>query len=145
MKRVLVLFVVLGMVVGSLTAAEAAKKKKKKKPAARVVTANYAPASDGGLIIFRLGTAPGVSLTQVPFTPTAKERKVSIAITDDSGQPVRASLAQSESELSDFCGKTDAPVMIAPGVEIQLKLFSGTCGSGVGVMTQGKITATFSQ
>ena len=129
------------MVVGSLTTAEAAKKKKKNKPAPRVVTADYAPFSDGGKIIIGLG----VSLTQIPFTPLAKERKVSIVITDDSGLPVRGRIAQADSDLSEFCGKTEAPVAITPGVEFEVELFTGPCGIGVGVMTQGTIKATFSQ
>ncbi len=142
-KRAVVLFLVLGMVVGGITTAEA--KKKKKKPAPRVVTTDYAPASDGGSIIIAPATA-GVSVTQVPFVPLSTEKKVSVVIADDAGQPVRARISQSESNLTDyFCGKTDAPVSVAPGVEIFVEIFSGPCGSGVSVATQGTVTATFTQ
>ena len=144
MKRALVLFLVLGIVVGGFATAEA-KKKKKKKPAPRVVTADYAPLSDGGQIILNVGAAPGASLTQVSFVPTTKERKVSIAMTDDSGLPARGRVTQAEADLSGiFCGKTDAPVSIAPGVEISVEVFSGVCGSGAAVGSEGTIKATFS-
>ena len=142
MKRILVLFLVLGIAVGSLATASAAKKKK---PKPRVVMADYGPDPTGSLIRVDLGT-PGTSIAQVPFTPTATERKVSVALADDSGQPVRGRVRQDDSDISGyFCGKTSAPVRIAAGAEILVELFSGTCGSGAGVATEGTITATFTR
>ena len=143
-KRILILFLVLGVVVGSLTTATAAKKKK---PKPRVVMADYAPDPTGSLIRVDVGT-PGTSFAQVPFAPTATERKVSVAITDDSGQLVRGRVRQADSDMSGyFCGKTSAPVRIAAGAEILVEVFSGTCSSGTGVAaaTQGTITATFTR
>ena len=140
MKRALVLFLVLGIVAGSLTSATAAKKKK---PKPRVVTAEYGP-NPTGVIRIDIGN-PGTSITSIPFVPRAKERKVSVAIADDSGQLVRARVMQDGADGSDyFCGKTSAPVPINHAVEIQVVLYSGVCGSGAGVATKGVITATFS-
>lgn len=142
-KRALVLFLVLGIVVGSLTTASAAKKK----PKPRVVMADYGPDPTGSLIRVDVGT-PGTSFAQVPFAPTATERKVSVSITDDSGQLVRGRVRQADSDMSGyFCGKTSAPVRIAAGGEILVEVYSGTCssGTGVGAATQGTITATFTR
>lgn len=138
------LALILGIIVGGINIAEAAGKKTKKM-GFRVVEKDYAPGSDGGRMLVA-PYAAAVTLTQVSFAPRLKEAHVSVTITDDSGQPVPARITQNDSDMSGwFCGRTDAPVTIARGLEIEVWVYSGPCDNAVGLGTRGTITATFSR
>lgn len=80
------------------------------------------------------------------------ENQVSISIEDTSGQDVAASITQDldgdgmADTGVDFCTKTDSPVGIAPGYEVDVFIFSGPCTTppGPGAATSGTVTGTFS-
>jgi hypothetical protein len=81
-----------------------------------------------------------------------RERYVSVVVLDTAGRPVLAELTQdyngdSGPELSKvFCGATDQPVRIRPGVETRVYLYAGTCEDGsVSAPTTGTVRATFTR
>lgn len=80
------------------------------------------------------------------------ERFVSATVTDASGRPVLAELAQDYNgdtgpELSvPFCGSTESPVRIKPGVETLVYVYAGTCEDGaVSAPTSGSVRAVFTR
>ena len=148
MKRFVVLVAILGLLVGSVSTAEAAKKKKKK-PYSRVFEATYAnPAPGiGGVVTIsgQGGTADSPAL--------ANERFLSIDIVDDAGQPVYWGLSHQDENgdgagdiVTGGCGKTDTPLEIIPGYSYTVTVTTGpgaeapTCP---GVATSGTIKLTF--
>lgn len=154
MKKILVLLMVVGLVVGSIATAEAGKKKKKKKPVRteRVAESAYeAPA---------IGAPSGVG---VCFRPTnscgdiatgGDELWVKIDIDDASGTATAFTLGQdtdpdtpgTETTFGDFCGTTgDDLIQIEPG--LPLIVFPWAFGDVVcpgAFGTQGTIKATLS-
>lgn len=150
MKKVVVTAIVIGLVAGSLAAPAVAKKKKAKK-VERVVELTYDLGATG------VGTPLG---TGVCFRPTnscgdipvgSTEKFISVEIKDATGLPVSFSLTQdtdpdsfgSESDLGDFCGKTDEPIAVEPGFNVIV--FPWTLGPGCGsAATTGTVTAKLS-
>ena len=152
MKRFIVLIAILGLIVGSVTTAEAAKKKKKnKKPYSRVFEATYAnPAPGiGGVVTIggQGGTADSPAL--------ANERFLSIEIIDDAGQPVYWGLSHQDEGgdgagdiVAGGCGKTDTPLEIIPGYSYTITVTTGPGASAPtcpGVATAGTIKLTFTE
>lgn len=147
MKRVLVLFLILGMVAGGLTTAEAAKKKRKKKPkrVERVLEYRYEQPSVGAT------GAGGVTLNPAVATG-ADETYISVEQTDDvSPVPnVRFSWDTDGDGTRDtgvnICGgKTEEPVELPGGVELGVFTYPTGGAACPGTFnTTGTIKITFS-
>ena len=84
----------------------------------------------------------------------AGERFVMVAIEDATGTTVPAVITQDvdgdgEADTeADFCGATEKPVAIEPGVELTVSMQHGFCDGvtgAFGAFTEGTITATFSR
>ena len=149
MKRFLVLFLVLGLLMGSIATAEA--KKKKPKKVSRVAEGTYDAPS---LILVGTCSSSG-AVGCVSLITGANEYFVSAEITDQSGQPVYVSIqsdangdAQDDTSHGSFCGKTDAPISVPPGTDLHFWVGvtpdPGIAGCVPGAGTSGKVTATFS-
>ncbi len=152
MKRTLIIALVLGLVFGALTTAEAAKKKKKPKKTERTVEGSYdAPplviagtcAQSGAIGCVSIATGPGEA-----FITKAK-------VTDAHGQPVVVGVsANTDGQIGDdvsfgeFCGELTEPMPIEPGVE--LHFWVGTIADIVGqacapgLATTGTVSVTLS-
>ena len=158
MKRVLALTMILGLLVGSITTAEAQKKKKEKKvvKVERVVEAVYqcpcgvwTPVQSAGFWL--AGGAIGGALV-----PTGADDKfVEVEVSDASGQNVFIGMAQNvdgtdnfaEVPVGDVCGSTEEPISIPnPGVQVDIFVYMGTCSDMAtpSIATSGTITLTFS-
>lgn len=80
--------------------------------------------------------------------PTDKrDRRVALEVVDASGRPVRAevyTMSGGDHYLS-FCGATDEPVRVTPGIELLVHVIPGTCPDGATVSspTTGTVKATF--
>lgn len=94
------------------------------------------------------------STSSATFRTRSNERFVSVVIQDDSGLAVPASITQDldgddEADTTyDFCGSTEHPVAVEPGVPVTVVREYGSCGaaedpSQYGVWTTGTVTATF--
>lgn len=152
MKRTLVLLMILGLIVGSVTTAEA--KKKKPKKVTRTVELAYA-APGFGLATAGVGCSPALgSCGEVPTGPD--DRYLKVTLTDASGTPTAFQLSQDtepgdptntiETEIGTFCGTTgDKPVEILPGFEITIFPWAWgdiVCPTGFG--TTGTMTVELS-
>lgn len=139
MRKLLALCLAAGLVVASLTTAEAAGKKSK-----RVAKAEYiAPA-----YFYWAPTGDNIGGASFPTGPS--EKFVSVQIKDRAGTPVSAGVGQDPEgdgtvTTTRFCTKTEKPVAITPGLEITVFVFVGPCTEpmGPGFATQGEIIATF--
>lgn len=124
MKRILVLVMVLGLVVGSTVTADAAKKKKKKKKPQKVerqVTGTYQ--STGVVAAGTCAQTDAINCVRIPAAST--ERFVSAVVNDDTGQAVPVSVKadldgdnRTETLYGVFCGETEEPIEIEPGIEV---------------------------
>ena len=161
MKRLLVVTMILGLVFGSLAAADAKKKKKPGGPVRmeEVIEVPYEGSHLGASTPVRTG---GVCLVDqsLPFhclsaTPTIKDaRYVRIEVSDATGQKVGGFISQGDVDgdgLNDgfggFCGAHAEPVeMNTPSEPIAISLYMGICSdaSGPSIATTGTITVTFS-
>ena len=141
MKRLMVTFLVLGLVFASVATAEAAKKKKPKKPYVRVVEGTYDNPAPGIGGIVTLNGAGGT--LDVPTG--AKEYYMSVEVIDGSGQNTYFGIAEGGSIVAGGCGKTAEPMSITPGGAYNITV---TMGPGleapdcVGVATTGTIKVT---
>jgi hypothetical protein len=168
MKRILVLLVlgvILGLVLGSIAAADVGKKKKKGKPSPsperieRVVEFEYTcpcgPRVLGNGVGWQLGGATGENIGGgvVAFDPSI-ENFLKAEVKDDFGQMVgvRISMDTDPDDMSvnntvaDICGATTDPIEM-PDVEAEFRVFInvGTCIDGTpSFPTQGVITFTLS-
>ena len=150
MRKAIIVALVLGLVAGSLSAPAVAKKKKPKK-VERVVELTYDLGATGAGAPVGTGAClrPTNSCGDIPTGST--EKYVTVEITDAAGLPVAFSLTQdtdpdaigSESDLGEFCGKTEEPIAIEPGFTIVV--FPWTVGPACGsVATTGTVKATLS-
>src|SRR5688572_1748695 len=152
MKRFLVVFMVLGLIAGSVATAEA---KKRPKRVQRTVEARY----NGNWLPFgtRVCDAPSGGIGGCVWIETrATEAFLSAKVTDAHGQPVFVEVVAWSSdsiypiELGDFCGETDAPISFDPGTTLDLWVgqhvwHPGAAGSCEGTMgTTGTISVTLS-
>lgn len=109
------------------------------------------PVHPYGVHLCNRGGALGESRGCVEFGVRPMERFVNVVVEDASGLSVPAYI-QIGDDNSDkwipFCGTTEAPVKIKPGVEIAIRVFAyrsvnlPTC---VGTATQGVVNVTFSK
>ena len=96
------------------------------------------------------------STSTLTIRTRSHEHFVTVAIRDDSGFVVPASVTQDvdgddEADMSyDFCGSTEDPVAVEPGVPVKIVRTYGSCNgvddpSQYGVWTNGSVTATFTR
>lgn len=98
----------------------------------------------------RPGSTSGqVTLGFAEFETLPAEKKVSLAISDTSG---RAVLAQAGQDVDgdgridweqDFCASTERPITITGGVDLQVFVLEGECGSDQSIPTTGSVQAIF--
>jgi hypothetical protein len=82
-----------------------------------------------------------------------RERFVSVTVTDSSGRPVVAEVAQltngNQTQIlsSMLCGETDRPVKVNPGMHVYVYVYygQGCGGEAVSAPTSGTITAVFTR
>jgi hypothetical protein len=161
MKRIAVLLMIIGLIAGSMTAAEAKKKRKPPVPVRReeVIEVPYQGANIG--ISSPAATSGGCLVDQtVPFhclsaVPTfAEAAYVKIEVIDATGQKAGGFVSQGDTDgdgISDgygqFCGGHAAPIpMATPGAPLDISLYMGICSdaSGPSIVTTGTIKVTFS-
>ena len=144
MKRLLVLMMVLGLAIGA-TAADAGPKKKKK----RKTTGTYQ--STGVVAVGFCSQTDATNCVRIPSGPG--ERFVSAVVHDGTGQAVPVSVKadldgdnRTEKLYGVFCGKTDKPIKIDPGVEITfwVGITSDNATKACPPPTSGSIDVTFS-
>lgn len=148
MKRFLVLFLILGLVVGSVATAEAGKKKKPKKVEREAESVYDTPAIGHPDLIVGCSGSTGCA----NFGIGPKERFISLEIVDSAGLPVYGSASQDldgdnfGDEGFNFCGKTDEPMPIHPGVELNIFISAagGTSPPCAGAATSGTVKAVIS-
>ncbi|MDQ3646509.1 MAG: hypothetical protein M3345_06170 [Actinomycetota bacterium] len=149
MKRFLVTFMILGLVLGSVATAES---KKKPRRSERTVEGTYqAPA------LFLYGACDDSGgIGCVSFTTKPNERFLTAKVVDAHGLPVFVLVrnevdgfpAQGAETYGTFCGETTQPIAVPPREDLQFwvgaaasPLLEG-CYPGIG--TSGTITTTFS-
>lgn len=148
MKKALIFALVIGLIAGSMAAPATAKKKKKKKPVKveRVVEAHYT----GGFPISLYGTVAGNTIGGGSFPSSGEEKYVTIEVTDSSGTAISGSVGQdpegdsTTTEKGTFCGATEEPIEIDPGIDVTVYVTQGQCGGGPSIVTEGTIKVTFS-
>jgi hypothetical protein len=150
MKRSIVLFLVLGMIFGSIASAEAAKKKKPKK-VSRTVEGSYdAPA----LIVAGTCSQTG-AVGCVAIQTTLAEKFLTASVTDQHGQAVYVSVQadtdgnnQDDVVYGSFCGETTEPIAVDPGAALHLWVGvtpdPAMAGCAPAAATSGTVSATLS-
>lgn len=116
---------------------------------ARVVSREYS--QPNGIVIAGVVYAFFDLTADVPaFSARSGERKVSISIADDLGQPARGHIhldRDGDGELDgarDFCGSTSKPLTITARSTLRVSVVGGTCADGTPAFaTSGTVTATF--
>lgn len=125
MKRFLIMFMVLGLLAGSMATAEAAKRAKKPIRVERTVEGSYDTqfVPFAGMVTHTCphGNAPTVGCFTVQTR--TKEAFLEAAVTDAHGQPVLVTVTgpgsdQDWIEYGTFCGETKEPISFDPGVEL---------------------------
>ena len=152
MKRSLVMFMVIGLIFGSIATAEAGKKRKPKK-VERTVELAYQTPSPGmsgvfGACMAVLGV-DGTACIDVPIS--GSEAFVSVSVTDATGQPTNFDLAQdSDSAQPGFeifasgCGETSEAIPVTPGLPVRVSVSALGGPDCPGAATTGSVSATFS-
>lgn len=155
MKRYIAIIMILGLVVGSITTAEAAKKKKKKKApkkTERTVEGGY----DAPPLVIAGTCAQSGAIGCVSIATGPKEAFITKAtVTDAHGLPVVVGVsANTDGQIGDdvsygeFCGELEEPMQIDPGVELHFwvgviaDVVSQRCAPGLA--TTGTISVTLS-
>lgn len=153
MKRFLVLFLILGLTIGSIATAEAGKKKKKRPAAPAKITREAESVYDTpaighpDLVVGCSGSTGCAS-----FALGADETYISLEIVDSAGLPVYGSASQDldGDQLGDegfnFCGKTTEPMLVTPGVQLNIFISAagGTNPPCPGAATSGVVKAVIS-
>lgn len=151
MKRLVVLVMVLGLVIGSAVTADAAKKKKKKKQqkVEREATGTYQ--STGVVAVGTCAQTDAINCVRIPAGPD--EQYVSAVVHDSTGQAVPVAVKadldgdnRTETLYGVFCGETEEPIKIDPGIEVTfwVGLTSDNAPQGCPPPTSGSIDVTFS-
>lgn len=151
MRKSITILLTASLALGAFSApaVDAKKKKKKKKPVIRKAEATYdTPALGHPNAVVACSGANGCAT----FGVGAKERFASFNIVDSTGTPVYGVGGQDldgdnfADTSFEFCGKTDKPIPIEPGYEINIFLSPVTGASPVctGVATNGVVKAKFS-
>jgi hypothetical protein len=150
MKRSIVLFLVLGMIFGSIASAEAAKKKKPKK-VSRTVEGSY---DLPPLVIAGTCSQTGaIGCVAIQTGPTEKYLTAG-SVTDQHGQDVLVSVsANTDGATGDdvtfgtFCGEITEPIEFEPGVQLHLwvgAIDPGFAGCPPGAASTGTVSVTLS-
>lgn len=150
MRKTVTVLLAASMAVGAFSApmADAKKKKKKKKVVIRTAEATYdSPAIGHPNVIVGCIGANGCAT----FGVGAKEKFASFNIVDSTGTPVYGVGGQDldGDQLADtsfeFCGKTDKPIPIEPGYELNIFLSPVTGADPLcpGVASSGSVKAQF--
>jgi hypothetical protein len=153
MKKILVLFMILGLVIGSVTTAEAGKKKKKKKKPKRVEREAQGTYQAPATAVGNCTQQDGVGCMTIQAGP--KEKFLTAAVTDAHGQPVVINVTAdtdgdmfTDANYGTFCGETEEPIEIGPGEAIIFWVgrapdaIATACAPGIG--TQGTLDVVFS-
>ena len=149
MKRFLTMFMILGLVFGSVATAES---KKKPQRTSRTVEGSY----DSPVLTLYGRCAESGGIGCVSFTTGQNERFLTAEVVDAHGLPVFV-LVRSEAEgngfpaegtetYGTFCGETTEPIAVPAGETVQFWVGAALSvyGCQPGVATAGTITATFS-
>ena len=150
MKRLVVVVMVVGLIVGALGVEASAKKKKKKKkpaPVVRVERVESAEYSAPGFVEPVENYSANVCAGPVgclSFLAQAADRYVSIAVTDKSGTPSPVKVAIGDGDATVYCGKTDAPIKLSAGAEVYVTVGITAPQGCQGAATAGLVKATFS-
>lgn len=153
MKKILVLFMILGLVVGSITTAEAGKKKKKRKKPKRVEREAQGTYAAPATLVGNCTQQDGIGCMTIQAGP--KEKFVTAKVTDDHGQPVAIRVSadldgdsSTETTYGDFCGETEEPIKVDPGTALVFWVGRADVaipmGCAPGIATQGTLDVVFS-
>ncbi|MGI8775032.1 MAG: hypothetical protein ACR2KQ_08485 [Actinomycetota bacterium] len=151
MKRYLILIMVLGLILGAVSTAEAGKKKKKKKQkkVEREATGTYT-----STIVVAVGTCSqqdAVNCVRIPSGPD--EKYITATVTDATGQGVPVAVKadldgdnSTEKLYGTFCGETEEPIEVDPGVEVTfwVGVTADTAALACPPATEGSIDVVFS-
>ena len=122
MKKFPILFMILGLIAGSVATAEA--KRKAVSRVERTVEGGY----DTQFVPFLDGNRackPSDAIGCVTIQTSPKEEFLTASVTDAHGQPVmvRVDTWDTNTDMSHeygrFCGETDKPIHFSPGVELR--------------------------
>lgn len=150
MRKTITILLTASLAVGAFSAPMADAKKKKKKKVIRKASASYnTPAIGHPDVAVACNGANGCAT----FAVGGKERFAAFNVTDEAGQAVYVNGGQdldgdgfADTSFS-FCGKTDKPVAIEPGYELNLfisALPGGPDAPCAGVATSGTVDGLFS-
>lgn len=78
-------------------------------------------------------------------TPRAREKAVSVAITDDSGRPVAAVVHQGDADLGAICGQSGAPLQLVSRQPVHVHVYTGPGCADASTPTTGTIEFTFTR
>lgn len=77
--------------------------------------------------------------------PLAREKTVSVTITDDSGRPVAGVVHQGDAELGSVCGQTERPLPLVSREPVHVHVYSGPGCADVSTPTTGSVEFTFAR
>lgn len=147
MKRSVILFMILGLILGSVATAES---KKKPHKVTRTVEGTY----DSPAIFLYGSCAESDGIGCVSFTSGPNERFVTAEVVDAHGLPVfvlvrdeyMSDPIEGAETYGTFCGKTTEPIAVPPGKNLQFWVGApfAIYGCQPGAGTTGTVTATFS-
>ena len=118
MKRFLIMFMVLGLMAGSVATAEAAKKAKKPIRVERTVEGSYAPYP--APVTGCNGVLEPFACLVVPVR--ASESFFTAKVTDVHGQPVFVQVKSGTHTVGVFCGETQKPISFGAGSDLEFLL-----------------------
>ena len=149
MKKSFSIVLMVALIAGAFAAAPAEAKKKKPVKVERTAQGTYsAPATAVG----NCTQTDGIGCMTIQTG--ANEEYLTATVTDQHGQPVWISIdadldgdSQTETSYGGFCGSTEKPIKIEPGVALVFwvggpDLATSGCAPGLG--TQGTLDVTFS-
>ena len=146
MRKLIVTSIIVGLLgAGMVMPAEAGRKKVRK------AEGTYENPAIGIPGVVGSSSAGGA----FEFGITSKEAFIDVEVVDDSGQPVMTTMSQDTEDdgtgrweiFATFCGKTEDPVPIEPGITVRVSVYTmpgpdhPTC---TGPATSGVIKAAFS-
>ena len=116
MKRFLVLFMVIGLVIGSLATAEAKKRPKPKPTPAPIRTERTVEGSYGPYPAPVTGCNSALGPFACLILPTGPtEAFFTAKVTDTHGLPVFVEVDTTYGTVAQFCGETNEPIRFKPG------------------------------
>lgn len=118
MKRLLLVFMVIGLIVGSVATAEAEGKKRAAR-VERTVEGSYGPPYLAPVTGCKSLMGPWACLI-VETRPT--EAFFTAEVTDAHGQPVFVAVVSQFRTLATFCGETTRPIRFNPGAGLEFRV-----------------------